>query len=153
MVVLCSTTEDKAIALAYISLGFWAFCTLFHTLIILVHASLDTIELKRCDTALIRFVKTSPIDFHFNSLFGDLLRTGASFILLKAINDCNTNMLVNFLRFKYIEVFLLLILFMVSCFREEANAFVKAYYTMSLVLDLAMLYIIFKYCCELLANK
>ncbi|XP_039957914.1 uncharacterized protein LOC120773049 [Bactrocera tryoni] len=147
------STEDTALALAYTSIGFWAFCASVHALVLLVHASLESTEPRRCDTPLIRYVKTIPVDFHFNALFGDLLRTGASFILLKAINDCNTNMLVNFLRFKYVEVFLLLILFTVSCFRTEANAFVKAYYTISLVLDLAVLYIIFIYCCELLSNK
>ncbi|XP_050324548.1 uncharacterized protein LOC126755875 [Bactrocera neohumeralis] len=126
------STEDTALALAYTSIGFWAFCASIHALVLLVHASLESTEPRRCDTPLIRYVKTIPVDFHFNALFGDLLRTGASFILLKAINDCNTNMLVNFLRFKYVEVFLLLILFTVSCFRTEANAFVKAYYTISL---------------------
>ncbi|XP_014102111.2 uncharacterized protein [Bactrocera oleae] len=150
---MCYSIEDTALTLAYASLAFWAFFSLFHALVLLVHASLDTTVPRRCDTALIRYVKTIPVEFHFNSLFADLLRTGVSFILLKAINECNTNMLVNFLRFKYIEIFLLLMFFTVSCYSEEANAFVKAYYTISLVLDLAVLYIIFIYCCELLGNK
>lgn len=34
--------------------------------------------------------KATPIAFHLNSLCGDLLRTGASFILLKAINDVSS---------------------------------------------------------------
>ncbi|XP_004517765.1 uncharacterized protein LOC101456603 [Ceratitis capitata] len=147
------TQEDTALALAFTSVVFWTTCALFHSFVLIVHAKLGTIQISGCDSALIRFVKTSCVSFHYNSLLADLLRAGAAFILLKAINDRNINMLVNFLRYKYIEVFLLLISLIANCCKRDGRAFLKAYYTISLVLDIALLYVIFNYCCVLLNNK
>uniref|UniRef100_W8BIX6 Uncharacterized protein n=1 Tax=Ceratitis capitata TaxID=7213 RepID=W8BIX6_CERCA len=81
------TQEDTALALAYTSVVFWTTCALFHSFVLIVHAKLGTIQISGCDSALIRFVKTSCVSFHYNSLLADSLRAGAALILLKAIND------------------------------------------------------------------
>ncbi|XP_053964665.1 uncharacterized protein LOC128867474 isoform X1 [Anastrepha ludens] len=150
---MACTNEDKVFAVAYASAAFWCFCVLWHSFVLILLAKMDTTQPVRCDTALIRFLKGTSISFHYNSLVGDFLRAGATLILLKALWENNINLLENFMRYKFLEVFLLLILFASRCFRDESGVIVKTYYVMSLVLDIAVLYVTHDYYCEHLTSK
>ncbi|XP_067633526.1 uncharacterized protein [Eurosta solidaginis] len=144
------SNETNAYVLTYISIAFWGACTLLHVLVLIINKKLESMD---CDTPLQRFVKTTPISFHANSLVGDLLRTVVSVVLLRALCAHNTDLLVNFLRYKYVELFQLLILFAISCFGNQTTTLVKAYFIITLALDVALMHVIFHYCCELLSSK